>query len=119
VPPDPGQLQDRQCRALGHEGVAPVLAALAVLQPQDAAGADVVRKVRACVGEHTARMDYRAFRARLFSLGSGAIEGTVKNVMQQRQVLAGMRWTHEGTHWVANLRALQRSVGRWDAFWRT
>lgn len=64
-------------------------------------------------------MDYPAFRARLFPLGSGAIESTVKNVLQQRQVLAGMRWTREGAHWVVNLRALHRSVGRWEAFWRT
>ena len=69
--------------------------------------------------EHTARMDYPAFRARLFPLGSGAIESTVKNVLQQRQVLAGMRWTREGAHWVVNLRALHRSVGRWETFWRS
>jgi hypothetical protein len=110
---------DQQCHALRHVGVAPVLLALAALQPPDAAGEDVVRKVRAYVGEHTARMDYPDFRARLFPLGSGAIESTVKNLMQQRQVLAGMRWTREGAHAVANLRALHRSAGRWEAFWRT
>lgn len=38
---------DHQCHALRHEGVAPVLAALDALQPQDGAGEDVVRKVRA------------------------------------------------------------------------
>jgi hypothetical protein len=112
------QWLDHQCHALRHAGVAPVLAALDALQPQDAAGEDVVRKVRAYVVEHTARMDYPGFRARLFPLGSGAIESTVKNLMQQRQVLAGMRWTREGAHWVANLRALHRSAGRWEAFWR-
>ena len=96
-----------------------MLAALAALQPPDAAGEDVVRKVRAYVVAHTARMDYPGFRARLFPLGSGAIESTVKNLMQQRQVLAGMRWTQEGAHAVINLRALHRSVGRWEAFWGT
>jgi hypothetical protein len=110
---------DHQCHALRHAGVAPVLMALAALQPPDAAGEDVVRKVRAYVVEHTARMDYPGFRARLFPLGSGAIESTVKNLMQQRQVLAGMRWTREGAHAVANLRALHRSAGRWEAFWRS
>jgi hypothetical protein len=109
---------DKQCHALRHEGVTPVLAALDALQPRDVAGEDVVRTVRASVEEHTARMDYPAFRARLFPLGSWAIGRTVKNVLQQRQVLAGMRWTHKGAHCVANLRAVQRSVGRWDAFWR-
>ena len=38
---------ERQCHALRHEGVAPVLAALDALQPQDGAGEDVVRRVRA------------------------------------------------------------------------
>ena len=97
---------DNQCHALRHEGVAPVLAALDALQPPDAAGQDVVRTVRAYVVEHTARLDYLAFRTRLFPLGSGAIESTVKNVMRQRQVLAGMRWTREGAHFVVNRRAL-------------
>jgi hypothetical protein len=110
---------DHQCHALRHEGVAPVLRALDALAPQDAAGVDEVRKVRAYVVAHTARMDYPSFRARLFPLGSGAIESTVKNLMQQRQVLAGMRWTQEGAHAVVNLRALHRSVGRWEAFWRS
>ena len=108
---------DNQCHALRHEGVTPVLAALDALQPHDADGEDEVRKVRAYVVEHRARMEYPAFRARLFPLGSGAIESTVKNVMQQRQVQAGMRWTREGAHDVINLRAVHRSVGRWDAFW--
>lgn len=110
---------DRQCHALRHAGAAPVRAALDALRPQDGAGADEVRKVRAYVAAHTARVDYPGFRAQLFPLGSGAIESTVKNLMQQRQVLAGMRWTREGAHGVVNLRALHRSAGRWEAFWRT
>lgn len=113
------QWLNRQCHALRHEGVPPVLAALDALAPQDEAARDEVRRVRAYVVAHTARMDYPGFRAQLFPLGSGAIESTVKNLMQHRQVLAGMRWTHEGAHWVVNLRALHRSAGRWDAFWRT
>ncbi len=110
---------DRPCHALRHEGVTPVRAALAALAPQDAAGEDVVRTVRAYGVAHTARMAYPSFRARLFPLGSGAIESTVKHLMQQRPVLAGMRWTREGAHAVIHLRALHRSVGRGEAFWRS
>jgi hypothetical protein len=76
-------------------------------------------QVRAYLWTHRRRMVYPAFRARLFPLGSGAIESTVKNVMQQRQVLAGMRWTRLGAHTLANLRALHRSVGAWTAFWQS
>jgi hypothetical protein len=110
---------DRQCHTLRHQGVAPVLAALEDLQAHTAAGEDVLRRVRAYVVTHATRMDYPAFRARLFPIGSGAIESTVRNLVQAREVLAGMRWTQQGAHAVANLRALYRSVGRWAAFWRT
>ena len=96
-----------------------MLAALDALQPRDAAGEDVLRKLRAYVVEHTARMDYPGLPGAALPLGSGAIESTVKNLIQHRQVLAGMRWTREGAHFVANLRALHRSVGRWDAFGRS
>ena len=113
------QWLDKHCHLLRHQGVAPVATALADLQAQDAAGEETLRRVRAYVQLHAARLDYPAFRARLFPLGSGAIESTVKNVMQQRQVLAGMRWTCAGAHAVANLRALHRSVGSWLAFWQS
>jgi hypothetical protein len=110
---------DQQCHRLRHEGVPPVRAALDQLQAHDAAGEDTLRRVRAYVKTHRRRMDYPTFRARLFPLGSGAIESTVKNLIQQRQVLAGMRWTQVGAHAVANLRALHRSTGRWAAFWQS
>lgn len=110
---------DKPWHALRHAGVAPVLRALDALQVPDAVGADVLRRVRAYVVDHTPRMDYPAFRARLFPIGSGAIESTVKNLRQQRQVLAGMRWTRGGAHAVANLRALHRSAGCWTPFWQS
>jgi hypothetical protein len=110
---------DIHCHLLRHQGVAPVLAALAGLQARDDAGADVLRRVHGYVEMNAARMNYPAFRERLFPIGSGAIESTVKNLIQQRQTLAGMRWTGEGAHAVANLRALHRSLGRWATFWQT
>jgi hypothetical protein len=110
---------DQQRHALRHAGVAPVLVALDRLKPRKAAVAKVVRLTRAYLAGHAQRTDYPAFRARLFPIGSGAIEGTVKNLIQAREVLAGMRWTQAGAHAVANLRALQRSPGRWTRFWQS
>ncbi|HVA90856.1 MAG TPA: ISKra4 family transposase [Chloroflexota bacterium] len=109
---------DRQCHALRHEGVTPIQEALAALEPRTAEAADEVRRARGYFATHAARMAYPAFRARLFPIGSGAIESTAKNLIQQRQTLAGMRWTRDGAQQVASLRALQRS-GRWTAFWQT
>jgi hypothetical protein len=113
------QWLDTQCHALRHQGVAPVLAALDRLHPRKHAVAKVVRLTRAYLAEHAQRADYPAFRARLLPIGSGAIEGTVKNLIQARAVQAGMRWTQPGAHALANLRALHRSPGRWVAFWQS
>jgi hypothetical protein len=109
---------DRHRHRLRHEGVGPVLAALAALDPPDADARDEVRRAQGYFTDHAARMDYPAFRARLLPIGSGAIESTAKNLIQQRQTQAGMRWTRLGAQRVASLRALHRS-GRWDAFWQS
>jgi hypothetical protein len=109
----------RQCHALRHQGPAPVLAALDRLHPRKPATAKLVQLTRDYLATHAARLDYPTFRARLFPIGSGAIEGTVKNLIQMRQVQAGMRWSQPGAHAVANLRALHRSTGRWHRFWQS
>ena len=98
---------DETRHALRHAGPAPVLAAPT---------AEEVRRASGYVTTNAARMDYPAFRAELLPIGSGAIESTAKNLIQQRQTQAGMRWTRGGAQRVASLRALHRS-GRWQAFW--
>ena len=104
---------DETRHALRHAGPAPVLAALAA---PTAEAAEDVRRASGYVTTNAARMDYPAFRAELLPIGSGAIESTAKNLIQQRQAQAGMRWTRGGAQRVASLRALHRS-GRWQAFW--
>lgn len=109
---------DRQRHVLRQEGAAPVQQALAALDPQTDAATDLVRQAHGYFTTHAARMAYPTFRARLFPIGSGAIESTAKNLIQARQTQAGMRWTHAGAQQVAGLRVLHRS-GRWIGFWRT
>jgi hypothetical protein len=100
-------------------GVAPVLAALDALAPLDDAAADIVRTAREnFFGDNVARMDYPAFVARQFPIGSGAIESTCKTLIEAREKQAGMRWSACGAQAVASLRALHRS-GHWAAFWQT
>ena len=89
---------------------------LAALAPPTAAAADLLRRARLYFRTHAHRMDYPAFRARGFPIGSGAIESCAKNLIQARQAQAGMRWSTAGAQCLASLRALHRS-GRWDAFW--
>lgn len=108
----------RQCHALRHQGPTPVRRALAKLLPPTAAAADLVRTTSQYFRTHAHRMNYPAFRARQFPIGSGAIESAAKNLVQARQVHAGMRWSTRGAQDLASLRALHRS-GRWTAFWHS
>ena len=52
------------------------------------------------------RMDYPAFRARGYFIGSGAMEGTCKSLVKQRADLAGQRWHPSGSLNVLRIRAL-------------
>jgi hypothetical protein len=108
----------QQRHALRHQGSRPVRRALGKLRPPTVDAAEEVRKARGYFRTHAARMRYPTFRARQFPIGSGAIESTAKNLIQQRQTQAGMRWSERGAQAVASLRALHRS-GRWTTFWRS
>jgi hypothetical protein len=108
----------QQRHAVRHQGPRPVRRALGKLRPPSASAAEEVRKARGYFRTHAARMRYPTFRARHFPIGSGAIESTAKNLIQQRQTQAGMRWSVPGAQAVASLRALHRS-GRWTAFWQS
>jgi hypothetical protein len=55
-------------------------------------------------------MAYPAFRARQFPIGSEAIESTVKNLIQARQVQAGIRWSAAGAQALANTAVSFRRV---------
>ncbi len=103
---------------LEERGARPVLMALGQLRPQDAAGAEAVRKAIDHFTEHAKRMDYPRFAAMHLPIGSGAVESSCKTLIQQREKGAGMRWTPQGAQAVATLRALHRS-GRWKTFWQT
>ena len=58
------------------------------------------------------RMNYPAYLARGWCIGSGAIEAAHRTVSQQRLKLSGQRWTRYGAQCVLNLRVLRMS-GRW------
>lgn len=75
------RLKDR----LYEEGVAPVRAALDALAPTTEAAVEEVRTVRGYFTDHAARMDYPAFAARHFPIGSGAIESMCKMLIEERE----------------------------------
>lgn len=55
------------------------------------------------------RMQYQTYEQQGFLIGSGAIEGAHRHVIQQRLKLAGQRWTLDGVQQVANLRVAAKS----------
>lgn len=64
------------------------------------------------------RMDYPAYEANGWYIGSGAVESACKTVVGQRLKGAGMRWSERGTHAVCHVRALYRSEHtQWTDFW--
>jgi len=110
------------------QGAAPLHAALTTLArtvcvpaataATESAAATAVRRAIEYVTTNAARLNYPAFIARRFPIGSGAVESSCKSLVQTRTKGAGMRWSAAGAQQVVSLRALQRS-GRWAAFWQT
>jgi hypothetical protein len=85
---------------------------------EESAAVTAVRRASAYLRTNAARLDYPAFVARQFPIGSGAVESAGKNVIQARTKGAGMRWSGHGAQAVVSLRTLHRS-GRWDVFWQS
>lgn len=100
---------------LYQHGPAPVLAALAALEPLAAEAVEAHHDAVSYFTTTAARMDYPRFVTRDLPIGSGAVESTCKCLVEARAKQAGMRWSEAGVQRIASLRALHRS-GRWAAF---
>jgi hypothetical protein len=62
------------------------------------------------------RIQYGTFRAQGLLIGSGAVEGAINHVVQQRMKRPGMRWKADGADHMLALRCVYRSTGHWDDF---
>ncbi|MDO8673215.1 MAG: ISKra4 family transposase, partial [Dehalococcoidia bacterium] len=67
--------------------------------------AETLRQQREYFQKNALRMDYPAFRARGLPIGSGAVESSAKNLVQQRMKRPGSRWSENGAQAVLNVRA--------------
>jgi hypothetical protein len=110
---------DPLCHRLKHEGGQVVLDELRGLPT---AGREAVRKVHGEVlgyfENHVHRMDYPAYRAKGWAIGSGPIESACKTVIGKRMKNGGMRWGEDGADEMCHLRALFSSgESQWDAYW--
>ncbi|QEH31945.1 hypothetical protein OJF2_75400 [Aquisphaera giovannonii] len=104
---------------LKHEGGA---AMLAWLEGLDVAAAPRARAtweatVNYFRNQHH-RMDYPAYLAKGWQIGSGPMEAGCKLVINERLNGTGMRWGHQGADAMAHLRALYLSESAlWTGFW--
>lgn len=71
------------------------------------------RKAISYYTNNQARMDYAAFRAEGYMIGSGTVESGCKQIVSYRLKRAGARWSEEGASLTAKARAAYLS-DQWD-----
>ncbi len=110
------------CQMLKHQGGAVLLADLERLDlsRESAEVRESHRLLVGYVGCNLHWMNYPAYVARGWPIGSGAIESACKTVVCQRLKCSGMRWRERGTTALCQLRALYLSdPALWANYWKT
>lgn len=108
------------CHQLKHAGGAAVLAEWQQLEVAhwDPPRQEIYRQQTQYFRNHLHRMDYPAYLANGWQIGSGPVESGCKRLVTQRLKGPGMRWKERGTHTMCHLRALLLSEnGQWEAYW--
>ena len=110
---------DEWSRRLKHEGGEAVLAWLEGLDlGTNPKAREAWQEVVTYFRNQRHRMDYPAYLAKGWQIGSGPVESACKLVINARMNGAGMRWSHEGADAIGHLRALYLSERPlWTAFW--
>jgi len=67
---------------------------------------------------HQSQMKYSEYQEKDYPIGSGVTEAACKVIVKQRTNQSGMRWKIKNAQHVLNIRALNRTEGRWKQFWR-
>jgi len=86
------------------------------LKPEDfeeQAVKDKVEELKTYLDNNKDKMHYKQYKSNGYFIGSGAIEGGHKHVLQQRLKLAGMRWNKSSAQYIASLRIASKS-DKWD-----
>jgi hypothetical protein len=106
-------------RASGGAGLSEWLATHGPPEESSEAVTEAWRLLLGFVGGNVHRMDYPAYRARGWDIGSGPTEAGCK-IVGSRLRGAGMKWWKPGSAQVAGLRALLLSnEGLWEGFWNS
>jgi hypothetical protein len=112
----------KQLDRLEHDEVEAVLEALRFARrgTRSRVKVEAIDALHRYLETHRERVRYGTFRKMGLLIGSGAIEGAINHVVQQRMKRPGMRWKAAGADHVLALRCVYRSTGHWDDFlsWR-
>ena len=113
---------EQACHALKHEsGAAKRLARELATQVEAGSrtrgAAPALAAASGYFAHNIERMNYAAFRAMGFPIGSGVTEAACKTLVKQRLCGSGMQWTRRGAQTVLTLRALLLSTSRWASLW--
>jgi hypothetical protein len=110
----------RQCHDLKHGDPATVLAALLTLPtgraPDPAGAAETARATFEYFAKRWNQIQYAAFLARGYPIGSGSVESANKLVVEARLKGSGMHWSRHHVSPLVALRAVLCS-GRWARIW--
>lgn len=124
-PDDAGQQRqwlDEHCHQLKHEpgGAQQLYEQIAALQSDPSWSSTIADNLSAAVtyfDNHRHQMDYAAYRAQHYPIGSGVTEAACKTLVKQRLCASGMRWKEKGASMILSLRALVLTPMRWQQFW--
>jgi hypothetical protein len=90
--------------------------ALRAVQPSSDAGRTAIRCALAYLSEHEKRLQYPAFRAAGYPIGSGSVESACNALVGWRMKHRGQRWTDNGANTVLAVRCAVLS-DRWIEGW--
>ena len=77
----------------------------------------VVRRNQEYFKTNRDRMHYDRYKRMHLPIGTGAVEGSCKFLVQERFKLPGCRWSHQGLEQMLALKQL-RLNGHWDQLWK-
>ena len=105
-----------QLTMLKHQGPQPVLAAIRELVGADASQAMAAAEDVAYLEKRVGQLDYPAYAAAGWPLGSGIVESANKLVVEARLKGAGMHWAREHVDGMVALRTIVCS-DQWEVAW--
>ena len=100
-----------------HNGnITEVVSSIRALATQHPEVCESLEKEARYFEKHAKRMQYKAFRAKGYIIGSGVIESACRHVVGERCKQAAMRWEKPGINAVLKWRCMLKNK-TWDKYW--